>query len=361
MTGFVLTVDRRQYPVRPRGLRIGRGPGNDVTLADEEVSRHHARVWIQGGQVYIQDLGSTNGTFVNEVKIGGPQVLWPGDRVRIGHTTLQLMAVPSAASVPRSSPALPLILIASVGLALIAGALLLARPWPVSIPEPTVTLPAVFQPPSPPAEHEALERARLATVLIIALDSFGSEVNGGSGSVVDSRGYILTNFHMVEDGDTLVVGVNTEDQNEPPEIAYLAELVDWDADLDLALLRVVSLEDGRPLPTSLNLPAVPIGDSDTLRIGDGIIILGFPEVGGATVTLTRGTVAGFHDDDLGHERGWIKADAEIGPGNSGGVAINEAGELIGVPTFVSAEARTLGRIGGLRPINLAWPLLSRIP
>jgi S1-C subfamily serine protease len=361
MTSFVLTVDGQQYPIRPRGLRIGRELGNDVAVADEEVSRHHARVWIQGAQVYVQDLGSINGTFVNEMKIGVPQALRPGDRVRVGHTTLQLVGVPGAAPVSRSSPVLPLVLIASVGLALIVGALLVARPWPVSVAEPTVTLPAVSRPTSPPAEQGLLEHARLATVLIIALDAFGDEMNGGSGSVVDPRGYIITNLHVVEDGDTLVVAVNTKDQNEPPETAYLAEMVDWDVDLDLALLHVVSLKAGGPLPASFDLPAVPLGDSDTLRIGDAITILGFPEVGGATVTLTRGTVAGFHEDDLGHERGWIKTDAEISPGNSGGVAINEVGELIGVPTFVSAEARTLGRIGGLRPINLAQSLLSRIP
>jgi len=360
---FVLVAAGKQYSVGPRGLRIGRGPGNDIVLADGEVSRHHARVWIQGAQVYVQDLGSTNGTFVNEVKIGAPQPLRPGDRVRVGHTTLQLAAVPGAAPVSRSSPLLFLILIAGVVLVvgLLVATSLSGIPRPTPVPEQVVASPAIPQPMPVPGGQDLIERARLATVLIIALDTSGDEVNGGSGSVVDSRGYILTNLHVVEDGDTLVVAVNTEDQNEPPEIAYLAEMVDWDANLDLALLRVVSLEDGRPLPTSLNLPAVPIGDSDTLRIGDAITILGFPEVGGATVTLTRGMVAGFHEDSLGHERGWIKTDAEISPGNSGGVAINEAGELIGVPTFVSAEARTLGRIGGLRPINLAWPLLGRIP
>ncbi len=358
---FVLIAAGKQYPVGPRGLRIGREPGNEVVLADGEMSRHHARVWMQGTQVYVQDLGSKNGTFVNEVRISGPQALQPGDRVRVGHTTLQLTAVPGAAPVSRPSPLLPLILIAGVGLALIVGALLLGGPWPILAPEPTITLPAISQPTSPPAEQELVERARLATVLIIALDAFGDEMNGGSGSLVGPDGYILTNFHVVEGGDTLVISVNTTDQNEPPQATYLAEIVDWDADLDLALLRVVSREDGRQLPASLNLPAIPIGDSDVLRIGDAITILGFPDVGGATVTLTRGTVAGFHDDGLGHERGWIKTDAEISPGNSGGVTINEAGELIGVPTFVSAEAHTLGRIGGLRPINLAWPLLSRIP
>jgi S1-C subfamily serine protease len=207
---------------------------------------------------------------------------------------------------------------------------------------------------------DGLERARLATVLIVAHDAFGAEVNGGSGSMVNPEGYILTNLHVVDGGDMLLIYTNTPDQNAPPRVTYRAELVDADTHLDLALLRLVSWHDGRPLPLSLNLPAVPAGDSDSLQIGDAVTIMGFPEVGGETLTLTRGTVAGFHEDSVGHSRGWIKTDAEISPGNSGGTAINEVGELVGVPTFVSAEARTLGRIGGLRPINLAAPLLHRI-
>ncbi|MFN3266619.1 MAG: trypsin-like peptidase domain-containing protein [Deinococcales bacterium] len=87
-----------------------------------------------------------------------------------------------------------------------------------------------------------------------------------------------------------------------------------------------------------------------MRSGDAIAILGFPGVGGLTQTFTRGNVAGF-EADLGLERGWVKTDANISPGNSGGTAINTAGELIGVPTKVQFEQRTLGRIGKVRPIN----------
>lgn len=358
---FALIIAGRRHLIGPRGTYIGRGPENDLPLADGEVSRRHARVWTQGAQVYVQDLGSTNGTFVNEMEISGPRSVQPGDRVRVGNTILKVAALPDAVSASRPSPLVPLILITGIGLALIVGVLLLSRPRPITGPSPTATSPGILQPTLALTERESLDRARLATVLIIALDTMGEEVDGGSGSVVDPRGYILTNFHVVERGDVLSVAVNTQNQNAPPEVAYRAEVVAGDVDLDLALLRVVSLADGRPLPTSFILPSIPLGNSDTLSIGDTITILGFPEVGGATVTLTRGTVAGFHGDDLGHERGWIKTDAEIGPGNSGGAAIDEAGHLIGVPTFVSAEARTLGRIGGLRPINLARSMLSRVP
>jgi S1-C subfamily serine protease len=82
-------------------------------------------------------------------------------------------------------------------------------------------------------------------------------------------------------------------------------------------------------------------------------------VGGDTVTLTRGTVAGFHNDGV-QPRAWIKTDTEISPGNSGGMAINAAGELVGIPTWVSSEERTMGRIGVLRPVNLAKPLIDQV-
>ena len=83
-------------------------------------------------------------------------------------------------------------------------------------------------------------------------------------------------------------------------------------------------------------------------------------MGGETLTLTKGTVSGFLEDEMGNKRGWIKSDAELAPGNSGGLAINEAGELIGVPSRNVPEARTLGRMGYLRAINLAHPLLRQV-
>jgi pSer/pThr/pTyr-binding forkhead associated (FHA) protein len=60
---FVLVVDGKRRHIGPRGVRIGRGPGDQAALADGRVSRHHARVWIQGAQVYVEGLDSTNGAF----------------------------------------------------------------------------------------------------------------------------------------------------------------------------------------------------------------------------------------------------------------------------------------------------------
>ena len=209
---------------------------------------------------------------------------------------------------------------------------------------------------SHPVPHSALEQGRLATVLIVG------DWGGGSGSIVDPRGYILTNYHVIRnerEGD-LRVGINGPQQDKPPEKFYTVEVVDYDPQLDLALLRITGDENGYPTGSSLNLVTVRIGDSDRLGLGDEIAILGFPDVGGETLTLTKGTVSGFLEDEMGNKRGWIKSDAELAPGNSGGLAINEAGELIGVPSRNVPEARTLGRMGYLRAINLAHPLLRQV-
>lgn len=125
-----------------------------------------------------------------------------------------------------------------------------------------------------------------------------------------------------------------------------------DYDLDLALLQIRTTDDGRALPADLGLTPIPIGDSDTVQLGDEVTIIGYPSLGGSTVTLTRGIVSGYLPDE-----GWIKTDAEINPGNSGGTAINRDGQLIGVPSAESRAISAPGKIGLVRPINLAQVLL----
>jgi serine protease Do len=174
---------------------------------------------------------------------------------------------------------------------------------------------------------------------------------------------VLTNYHVIEDAATnssswIQVAIE-KNPDDPPVPMYRGELVEYDPDLDLAVLRLSGL-DGSQLPASPGLPAIPLGDSDRIQIGDELVIIGFPSIGGETVTLTRGTVSGFHAQGS-VTRAWIKTDTEASPGNSGGMAINAGGELIGIPTWVSAEDRTLGRIGVLRPVNLARPLIQRAP
>ncbi len=236
----------------------------------------------------------------------------------------------------------------------------------VNSPTPTpemVSSPALLPTPTP-FPNQILDRALLGTVqIIVPADDFGGPASTGSGSVLTERGHILTNFHILGNPDNgrlfnrqgiIFIAVSPSGLKDLPKVKYIAELVESDRRLDLALLRIIARQDGSDLPPDLGLNPIPIGDSDTVRIGDELSIIGFPGLGGDTVTLTRGSVSGFLP-----EEGWIKTDAEINPGNSGGTAINREGQLVGIPTQVTLETDNLpGKIGLVRPVNLARPLID---
>jgi S1-C subfamily serine protease len=228
-----------------------------------------------------------------------------------------------------------------------------------------------------------------ATVQIFALRRSGSSYNPiwtGSGSIISPEGLVLTNAHVVDDryGEYDALGIaETHRTDEVPELTYLAEIAAVDYDIDVAVIRIVSDMDGRSV--SLDLPVVELGDSDQLEIGDELRILGYPGIGGTTITYTLGAVSGFTTERGVDGRAWIKTDATIAGGNSGGMGVNSRGELIGIPSIVSsgeANADTVdcrpladtnrdgrvddsdtcvpvgGFINALRPVNLARPLID---
>jgi S1-C subfamily serine protease len=230
-------------------------------------------------------------------------------------------------------------------------------------PVPPTPSPTIEEPTLTPLPSEALNRALLATVQIIVPVDGETRHSTGSGSVLTEKGHILTNFHVVGDPDTgrlynspglIYVAVSPSNLRDPPQIEYVAELMQGDQVMDLALIKIIATQDGRVLPANLNLTAMSVGDSDTVEIGDELSIIGFPNLGGATVTFTKGSVSGFLTDE-----GWIKTDAEVNPGNSGGAAIDQDGQLVGIPSAAAAETiRLPGKIGLVRPVNLARPLIE---
>lgn len=236
---------------------------------------------------------------------------------------------------------------------------------------------------SPASSAEDLARA---VVQIHALDARGETVWTGSGTFISPTGLVLTNGHVVDDRsaeyETLGVAVAPR-PDQPAGLAYLAEIVAVDYALDLAVVRIVSDLDGNDVQE--RFPFVAIGDSDSVKIGDEVRIFGFPGIGGDTVTFTKGSVSGFTADRSVGGRAWIKTDATIAGGNSGGLAVNATGELIGVPTIVGSGADSEnfvdcrfvadtngdgkiddrddcvpvgGFINGMRPVNLAAPLIE---
>lgn len=226
-------------------------------------------------------------------------------------------------------------------------------------------------------------------VQIWTLDKNNEPLWSGSGSIISSDGYILTNAHVVLSDKYftvygLLVSLTTKD-DEPPTPTYLAETVVVDENLDLAIIRVTGDLDGNPIDyDTLNLPAISLGNSDETALGTPLRILGYPGIGGETITLTSGEVAGFTGEPGVKGRAYIKTSATIAGGNSGGAGINEYGLLIGVPTQLGyggendiVDCRVLadtnqdgvideadaciptgGFINALRPINLAKPLIT---
>ncbi len=211
-------------------------------------------------------------------------------------------------------------------------------------------------------------------------DSFVA-IGSGSGTIVSANGLILTNAHVASpasrgdpgEPDRLTIAVmQTEDR--PPVLSYVARVVAVDGALDLAVLQIDSTLDGSFInPSDLNLPFVPLGNSDEVRIGDRLNIYGFPGVGFDTITYTDGSVAGFITDEPPGERAWIKTDANIAHGNSGGLAANDNGEIVGVPTSGLGDCDQTDTDGDgefdtcvpngnainfLRPINFAKPLIE---
>jgi S1-C subfamily serine protease len=183
------------------------------------------------------------------------------------------------------------------------------------------------------ASLRPLERALQATVQV------NSDNGSGSGTCVSPRGLVLTNHHVLFEAGELqrenVYVSFLRDFDEPAEELFIAEVVFADADLDLALLRPTTDIHGRPFPTDARLPWLPLGDSNAVRIGEPVLVAGFPATGGfearTSLSVTAGIASGFTRDAQG-ARSWIKTDARINAGHSGGTFLSSRHEFIGVPT-----------------------------
>ena len=159
----------------------------------------------------------------------------------------------------------------------------------------------------------------------------------GSGVIIDAdQGYILTNNHVIERADSIVVTL--EDRRR-----FNARVIGADRESDIALLQIEA--DG--------LRAIPFADSDQLRVGDFVVAIGNPF--GLGQTVTSGIVSALGRSGLGLDgfEDFIQTDASINPGNSGGALVNLRGELIGINTAILARGGGNIGIGFAIPINMA--------
>jgi hypothetical protein len=196
-----------------------------------------------------------------------------------------------------------------------------------------------------------------SVVLIEVLDDDGDAFGTGSGTIISETGRILTNRHVIERGEDFAIFM-LDDLAEQPELMYYASIVGVSDDIDLAVLQIDRDEDGDDLDTDgLNLPFIADFTDDVLH-GDNLYIFGFPGIADGYLVVTQGSITTIENDDVGDERLpiYFQTDAEISPGNSGGLVVNTAGAFVGIPTFVRTEVETLGRLGGITP----YPMINYV-
>ena len=176
---------------------------------------------------------------------------------------------------------------------------------------------------------------------------FGNrEMSGvGTGVIIDSKGYILTNAHVIDGGNAQSVNVLFYDGSKKD-----AKVLWFDTSLDLAIIKVE--KDG--------LTVASLGDSDSVEVGDIAIAIGNPLGLEFERSLTQGIISGLHrsiaSEDGENIEDLIQTDASINPGNSGGPLLNSNGDVIGINT---AKIKTAEGLGFAIPINIAKPIVDQ--
>ncbi len=225
------------------------------------------------------------------------------------------------------------------------------------------------------ARLEAIALTMPSVVTVLAVDVGDGQLEpmaGGSGTIVDSGGSILTNHHVLHDPyrarlyDLFLIGRFRAADREPevfcagsPRAGVLRP------DLDLALIRCDSDLNAQPWWPEF-WPAVPLGDSTSIVPGEQVWVLGYPNAGGSAIRVSAGLVSGWTGEHGGAaSRAFMRTDAAISAGNSGGTAADRFGRLIGVPTAFRAltaerggNVAAIGKVGLIRPIELARDLIA---
>jgi Do/DeqQ family serine protease len=236
----------------------------------------------------------------------------------------------------------------------------------VSVPVHTSSAPAVVT--RTESFHDAVGRATPAVVNIFTSkevraqrspllndplfrrffgDQFGDDTQRaaslGSGVIVSAAGYILTNHHVVDAADEIEVALSDGKK-------LLAKVVGIDPETDLAVLRV----------NAEGLPAITIGRSESLRVGDPVLAIGNPFGVGQTVTSGIVSALGRSGLHINTFENFIQTDAAINPGNSGGALVDAKGELVGINTAIYSRSGGSMGIGFAIPVSTAKMVLDQI-
>jgi serine protease Do len=176
------------------------------------------------------------------------------------------------------------------------------------------------------------------------------EQGSGSGFIVSADGYILTNNHVVEGAEQVIVRLL--DRRE-----FKAKVVGTDPNTDVAVLKI----------DAKSLPPVALGNSDDARVGQWVLAIGNPLGDNLTFTVTSGIVSakgralnGLPNRSVGSIQDFIQTDAAINPGNSGGPLVNVRGEVVGINSAIASETGFYSGYGFAIPINLARTVMNQL-
>src|ERR1043165_1579741 len=184
----------------------------------------------------------------------------------------------------------------------------------------------------------------------VSQDFFGNEQEGkgnGSGSVIDSNGDILTNYHVIEGAQKLTVSFGGDK-------VYPARVIGGDPDTDLAVIKID--------PPATGLTVVPLGDSDKLTVGQKVLAIGNPF--GLDRTLTTGVISGLQRPIRARNGrpidAAIQTDASINPGNSGGPLLDKFGRMIGINSQILSPAGGSVGVGFAIPVSIAKRVVPQL-
>jgi len=166
----------------------------------------------------------------------------------------------------------------------------------------------------------------------------------GSGVIVDKKGFILTNDHVIDQATKIQVALDGDSNH------YSARVVGFDKDTDLAVIKIEADHD---------LPVAKLGNSDGVQVGDWVLAFGSPF--GLNSTVTAGIVSAKDRSNVGHQfQRFIQTDAAINPGNSGGPLVSLSGEVIGINTAIYTGSRGFEGVGFALPSNTAITVYNQL-
>jgi putative serine protease PepD len=378
-------TEQRIFPLGTQ-VRVGRDPHLELVSSNPLVSREcHGLITSDPKGATYTDT-SARGTYLDGKKLHGPLRITESVVLRLGDpaTGEELGITPPLTSTEIESNRERRILrgrakaIAASAVA-IAAAASLGGYFLAGTGKPAPTPVAASSPLAGGTAESVLTHAESATVRLL-LGSPSNYSGWGSGDILTPTGLILTNAHVAEPravGMAVAAGDpgSTLDPNPPyltvemttgpssPVVPkYRARPVAVDGYFDLAVVQIYATSNGTPVnPSTLHLPHFTVGNVAAIQLDQPVTILGFPGVAMSdSITVTSGVISTFVPDPLGHvtdPRFELETTARIAHGNSGGAAITNAGQLIGVPSLsIPGEGSDVS--WRLRSVAEAAPLIA---